>query len=114
MDEFNLTDRFSGEMNERMPLPRKKKRKTIPGTGMEKPKVRFEDEEEMGFGPLAEGLEDEEEDLGGEENPFDEILKDMQGGSASERRAKEKRKKAKANPRRFGDVSLRAEFLDRM
>ena len=109
MDEFNLTDRFSGEMNERMPMPRKKKRKTIPGTGMEKPKVRFEDEEEMGFGPLAEGLEDEE-DI--EESPnFEDLVSRLEGESASAGRARAKRK-AKAKSR-FGNDSLRAEFADR-
>ena len=115
MDELNLADRFGGKEDER-PMPRKKKRRTIPGTGMEKPTVRFEDEDEMGFGPLAEGLDDEEEDEDGldeEGNPFDAILKDMQGESASAKRAREKRKKMKANPRRFGDDSLRAEFAAR-
>lgn len=94
MDELNLAARFGGGEDERMPMPRKRKRKTIPGTGMEKPTVRFEDEDEMGD-ELDLDLEEEPEEDMGEDNPFKQILNDMQGRSASEGRAAERRKKLK-------------------
>ena len=104
MDELNLAARFGGGADERMPIPRKRKRKTIPGTGMEKPKVRFEDEDDMGDELDLELDEEPEEDMG-EDNPFKQILEDMQGGSASEGRAAARRKKLKGKlpARRFDE-----------
>lgn len=109
MDELNLAARFGGGEDERMPLPmRKRKRKTIPGTGMEKPTVI--DDEDMGDKmDLDLDLEEEPEEEGG---AFADLVERMQGASASAGRAAEKRKKMKGKSRP-GNDSLRAEFRDR-
>lgn len=109
MDELNLAARFGGDEDERMPFPaRKRKRKTIPGTGMEKPTIRFEDEDENGEGVELDLDEEEEPE---EDGAFADLVDRMRGASASAGRANERRKKSKL-PRR-GNDSLRAEFEDR-
>ena len=88
MDELNLGARFGGP-EERMPMPmRKRKRRMIPGVGMEKPSEVFEDEE----GP--DGLEALDEDLGEleEDDAFKDLVDRMAGASASAGRAAKKRK----------------------
>ena len=95
MDELNLAARFGGDEDERMPFPaRKRKRKTIPGTGMEKPTVRFEDEDEDENGEGVE-LDLEEEEEPEEDGAFADLVDRMRGASASAGRANERRKKLK-------------------
>lgn len=114
MDEFNLASRFGREEDERpMPSRGKLKRRFRPGVGMEKPTEVMEPEDEA---PLRrdglEALEGEElEDMGEmeEDEAFMDLVSRMAGGSASEKRARERRR----NKRRPGNDSLRAEFADR-
>lgn len=116
MDEFNLADRFAEDDQRPNHFPMKrKKRRFVPGTGMEKP-FDTEDATEREVRDLGdeENMEDMEE-FGEEEAPeedeaFRELVNRMSGGSASEGRAKKRRQMM----RRPGNDSLRAEFADRM
>jgi hypothetical protein len=117
MDEFNLADRFAEDDQRPNHFPvKRKKRRFVPGTGMQKP-FDTEDETEHEIHHLGEeeDMEDMEEFGGPEEeepeedDAFRDLVGRLAGASASEGRAA-KRRKMRAKP---GNDSLRAEFADR-